>query len=55
MTVAELIKKLQEVEDSSKEVLVQYFDDEMMCTQENYITEIFTPFNNNKLLYLSVI
>ena len=52
MTVAELIKKLQEVEDSSKEVLIQYSDDEMMCTQEQHITKIEEM---RTYLYLSVI
>lgn len=52
MTVAELIKKLQEVEDSSKEVLMQYFDDEYFCTQEQHITKIE---ENNYYLYISII
>jgi len=40
MTVAELIKKLQEIEDSSKEVLVKYPDAEMFTTMSEHITDV---------------
>ena len=50
MTVAELIKKLQEVEDSRKEVLIQYYDAETMVTMSDHIVSIS---DNNKILYIS--
>lgn len=52
MTIAELIKKLQEVEDSSKEVLVVYPDAEMFTTMSEHITDVS---EREKFLYLSVI
>ncbi len=50
MTVAELIKKLQEVEDSSKEVLIQYYDAETMITMSDHIVSVS---DKKKFLYIS--
>lgn len=52
MTVAELIKKLQEIEDSSKEVLIVYPDTEMFTTMSEHIADFY---EEKKFLYLSVI
>lgn len=53
MTVAELIKKLQEIEDSSKEVLIQYHD--WYETMEEHITYLFEHNGYPRFLYISVL
>lgn len=52
MTVAELIKKLQEVEDSSKEVLLSYPDTEMFTTMSEHIADFY---EDKRFLYISVV